>query len=121
MNGMNEDEVCEFVKLTAKLPVDVRFIEYMPFDGRFSLFHFGALFTLSYCYFYVIGSFLSWKRVFVFYCSHKNVCKTIIVMSITLKQVFPTRGTSTPWGYKIKHQRVQTNPWTADQLLVNFD
>ncbi|CAK8680214.1 unnamed protein product [Clavelina lepadiformis] len=34
MNGMNEDEICDFVKLTEKLAVDVRFIEYMPFDGN---------------------------------------------------------------------------------------
>ena len=31
---MNEDEICDFVKLTEKLAVDVRFIEYMPFDGK---------------------------------------------------------------------------------------
>uniref|UniRef100_H2XNB1 Molybdenum cofactor biosynthesis protein 1 n=1 Tax=Ciona intestinalis TaxID=7719 RepID=H2XNB1_CIOIN len=34
MNGMNEDEICDFVELTRDIPVDVRFIEYMPFDGN---------------------------------------------------------------------------------------
>ncbi|XP_078491305.1 uncharacterized protein LOC100183279 isoform X1 [Ciona intestinalis] len=34
MNGMNEDEICDFVELTKDVPVDVRFIEYMPFDGN---------------------------------------------------------------------------------------
>ena len=33
MNGLNEDEVLDFVELTRNLAVDVRFIEYMPFDG----------------------------------------------------------------------------------------
>jgi len=34
MNGLNEDEVLDFVELTRNLAVDVRFIEYMPFDGN---------------------------------------------------------------------------------------
>jgi len=34
MKGLNEDEVCDFVSLTKDIPVDVRFIEYMPFDGN---------------------------------------------------------------------------------------
>ncbi|XP_067841256.1 molybdenum cofactor biosynthesis protein 1 isoform X3 [Heptranchias perlo] len=34
MRGLNEDELLDFVKLTEKKPVDVRFIEYMPFDGN---------------------------------------------------------------------------------------
>nr|CAB3263893.1 cyclic pyranopterin monophosphate synthase, mitochondrial-like [Phallusia mammillata] len=34
MNGVNEDEICDFVQLTRNLNVDVRFIEYMPFDGN---------------------------------------------------------------------------------------
>eukprot|EP00013_Stygamoeba_regulata_P003461 CAMPEP_0177633328 /NCGR_PEP_ID=MMETSP0447-20121125/2780_1 /TAXON_ID=0 /ORGANISM="Stygamoeba regulata, Strain BSH-02190019" /LENGTH=429 /DNA_ID=CAMNT_0019134983 /DNA_START=516 /DNA_END=1805 /DNA_ORIENTATION=- len=34
MRGMNEDEICNFVALTEKLPIEVRFIEYMPFDGN---------------------------------------------------------------------------------------
>ena len=33
MKGLNEDEVCDFVSFTEDIPVDVRFIEYMPFDG----------------------------------------------------------------------------------------
>eukprot|EP00061_Rhincodon_typus_P010845 g35434.t1 len=32
MRGLNEDELLDFVKLTEKKPLDVRFIEYMPFD-----------------------------------------------------------------------------------------
>eukprot|EP00112_Aurelia_sp_Birch-Aquarium-sp1_P008496 Seg1937.5 transcript_id=Seg1937.5/GoldUCD/mRNA.D3Y31 product="Molybdenum cofactor biosynthesis protein 1" protein_id=Seg1937.5/GoldUCD/D3Y31 len=34
MNGMNEDEICDFVRLTQNKNIDVRFIEYMPFDGN---------------------------------------------------------------------------------------
>ncbi|KAM6186349.1 molybdenum cofactor biosynthesis protein 1 [Rhynchocyon petersi] len=34
MRGLNEDELLDFVALTEQLPVDVRFIEYMPFDGN---------------------------------------------------------------------------------------
>ncbi|KAK3745544.1 hypothetical protein QZH41_012465, partial [Actinostola sp. cb2023] len=34
MKGLNEDEVCDFVALTENKAVDVRFIEYMPFDGN---------------------------------------------------------------------------------------
>ncbi|GCC34183.1 hypothetical protein chiPu_0012656 [Chiloscyllium punctatum] len=34
MRGLNEDELSDFVRLTEKKPVDVRFIEYMPFDGN---------------------------------------------------------------------------------------
>eukprot|EP01023_Acetabularia_acetabulum_P003261 TRINITY_DN11381_c0_g1_i1.p1 TRINITY_DN11381_c0_g1~~TRINITY_DN11381_c0_g1_i1.p1 ORF type:complete len:497 (-),score=64.18 TRINITY_DN11381_c0_g1_i1:1963-3384(-) len=34
MKGQNEDEIPEFVELTRHLPLNVRFIEYMPFDGN---------------------------------------------------------------------------------------
>ncbi|XP_028365596.1 molybdenum cofactor biosynthesis protein 1 isoform X2 [Phyllostomus discolor] len=34
MRGLNEDELLDFVALTKGLPLDVRFIEYMPFDGN---------------------------------------------------------------------------------------
>ena len=34
MRGLNEDELLDFVALTEGLPLDVRFIEYMPFDGK---------------------------------------------------------------------------------------
>ncbi|XP_042189457.1 molybdenum cofactor biosynthesis protein 1 isoform X2 [Callorhinchus milii] len=34
MRGMNEDELLDFVSLTEEKPLDVRFIEYMPFDGN---------------------------------------------------------------------------------------
>lgn len=34
MKGFNEDEICDFVQFTEKRPVDVRFIEYMPFTGN---------------------------------------------------------------------------------------
>ena len=33
MRGINDDEVADFVRLTLTQPIDVRFIEYMPFDG----------------------------------------------------------------------------------------
>tara|TARA_B110000977_G_scaffold34198_1_gene45681 strand:- start:37227 stop:38546 length:1320 start_codon:yes stop_codon:yes gene_type:complete len=34
MRGVNEDELLDFVALTKDDPVNVRFIEYMPFDGN---------------------------------------------------------------------------------------
>ncbi|XP_033635338.1 molybdenum cofactor biosynthesis protein 1-like [Asterias rubens] len=34
MRGLNEDEICDFVELTRDKPIEVRFIEYMPFDGN---------------------------------------------------------------------------------------
>ncbi|XP_069708650.1 molybdenum cofactor biosynthesis protein 1 isoform X2 [Phaenicophaeus curvirostris] len=34
MRGFNEDELLAFVDFTKDLPLDVRFIEYMPFDGN---------------------------------------------------------------------------------------
>lgn len=34
MRGLNEDELLDFVALTEEKPVEVRFIEYMPFDGE---------------------------------------------------------------------------------------
>jgi molybdenum cofactor biosynthesis enzyme MoaA len=34
MRGLNEDEILDFVALTEKKPIEVRFIEYMPFDGE---------------------------------------------------------------------------------------
>ncbi|XP_068088824.1 molybdenum cofactor biosynthesis protein 1 isoform X2 [Hyperolius riggenbachi] len=34
MRGLNEDELLDFVVLTEKQPLEVRFIEYMPFDGN---------------------------------------------------------------------------------------
>lgn len=36
MRGLNEDEILDFVALTKGLPLDVRFIEYMPFDGQWA-------------------------------------------------------------------------------------
>jgi cyclic pyranopterin phosphate synthase len=33
MRGVNDGECGKFVELTRKMPVAVRFIEYMPFDG----------------------------------------------------------------------------------------
>ncbi|KAL4431656.1 hypothetical protein ABPG77_001498 [Micractinium sp. CCAP 211/92] len=34
MRGVNDDEVPAFVELTRSAPINVRFIEYMPFDGN---------------------------------------------------------------------------------------
>ncbi|OAY77970.1 Cyclic pyranopterin monophosphate synthase, mitochondrial, partial [Ananas comosus] len=34
MRGMNDDEICDFVELTREKPINVRFIEFMPFDGN---------------------------------------------------------------------------------------
>jgi molybdenum cofactor biosynthesis protein A len=34
INGFNEDEIVDFIKLTASLPLAIRFIEFMPFAGN---------------------------------------------------------------------------------------
>lgn len=34
MRGFNEDEICDFVNLTRDKSINVRFIEFMPFDGN---------------------------------------------------------------------------------------
>lgn len=34
MRGQNDDELLDFVELTREAPLNVRFIEYMPFDGN---------------------------------------------------------------------------------------
>ncbi|KAH7423926.1 hypothetical protein KP509_12G081300 [Ceratopteris richardii] len=34
MRGFNEDEICDFVELTREKAINVRFIEFMPFDGN---------------------------------------------------------------------------------------
>ena len=34
MKGLNDDEVIDFVELTQDIDLDIRFIEYMPFDGN---------------------------------------------------------------------------------------
>jgi molybdenum cofactor biosynthesis protein A len=34
MKGVNDNEIIDFIKLTKNLPVSIRFIEFMPFDGN---------------------------------------------------------------------------------------
>lgn len=34
MKGINDDEIIDFINLTKNLPVSIRFIEFMPFDGN---------------------------------------------------------------------------------------
>jgi cyclic pyranopterin phosphate synthase len=34
MRGFNDDEICNFVELTRDYPINIRFIEFMPFDGN---------------------------------------------------------------------------------------
>lgn len=34
MRGVNDDEICDFVELSSKKQINVRFIEFMPFDGN---------------------------------------------------------------------------------------
>ena len=34
INGFNDSEITDFIKLTQELPISVRFIEFMPFDGN---------------------------------------------------------------------------------------
>lgn len=32
MKGFNDDELCDFVEFVKERPIEVRFIEFMPFD-----------------------------------------------------------------------------------------
>ena len=34
MRGFNDDEMRDFVNLTRDKPINIRFIEFMPFDGN---------------------------------------------------------------------------------------
>ena len=34
MRGLNDNEICNFIEMTKEKNVDIRFIEYMPFDGK---------------------------------------------------------------------------------------
>lgn len=34
MRGKNDDEIADFVEMTRHKPINIRFIEYMPFDGN---------------------------------------------------------------------------------------
>lgn len=34
MKGVNDDEIIDFINLTKELPIAIRFIEFMPFDGN---------------------------------------------------------------------------------------
>ncbi|XP_021730917.1 GTP 3',8-cyclase, mitochondrial-like isoform X2 [Chenopodium quinoa] len=34
MRGFNDDEICDFIELTREKPINIRFIEFMPFDGN---------------------------------------------------------------------------------------
>lgn len=34
MRGRNDDEIIDFIDFTRDRPIDVRFIEYMPFQGN---------------------------------------------------------------------------------------
>lgn len=34
IKGFNDDEIIDFINLTKKMPISVRFIEFMPFDGN---------------------------------------------------------------------------------------
>jgi cyclic pyranopterin phosphate synthase len=34
MKGINDEEILDFVELTKEKPIEVRFIEYMPFEGN---------------------------------------------------------------------------------------
>lgn len=34
MCGFNDHEICDVVELTSDKPINIRFIEFMPFDGN---------------------------------------------------------------------------------------
>lgn len=44
IKGLNDSEIIDFVEMTKHTPLSVRFIEFMPFTGMFSIF---VLFRLS--------------------------------------------------------------------------
>lgn len=53
IKGVNEAQLTKFVELTRRLPVYVRFIEYMPFGGIIT-------FRISYCY----RKCMEWVEIF---------------------------------------------------------
>lgn len=62
MRGLNEDELLDFVALTEKKPLEVRFIEYMPFDGERRCptpFHESRIFHLRFAVYLEPDSFFS--------------------------------------------------------------
>lgn len=65
MRGFNEDELLDFVDFTKDLPLDVRFIEYMPFDGKQSCFRF--LMALGLSLEVLVSSFGELEIAFKFY------------------------------------------------------
>lgn len=64
MRGFNEDEICDFVNLTRDKSINVRFIEFMPFDGN--------VWKAT-----KLVSFLEMKEIVVGYWSLMHLCNQI--------------------------------------------
>ncbi|XP_015675119.2 molybdenum cofactor biosynthesis protein 1 [Protobothrops mucrosquamatus] len=82
MRGLNEDELLDFVSFTEKQPLDVRFIEYMPFDGN--------------------------KWNFKKMVSYKEMLDTIKQKWPDLKKL-PCEASSTAKAYKVPHFQGQVS------------
>ncbi|XP_039193016.1 molybdenum cofactor biosynthesis protein 1 isoform X1 [Crotalus tigris] len=82
MRGFNEDELLDFVSFTEKQPLDVRFIEYMPFDGN--------------------------KWNFKKMVSYKEMLDTIKQKWPDLKKL-PCEASSTAKAYKVPHFQGQVS------------
>ncbi|PON69196.1 Molybdenum cofactor biosynthesis protein A [Parasponia andersonii] len=61
MRGFNDDEICDFVELTREKPVNIRFIEFMPFDGN--VWNVKKLVPYAEMYDRVVKQFPSLKRL----------------------------------------------------------
>ncbi|XP_007434961.2 molybdenum cofactor biosynthesis protein 1 [Python bivittatus] len=83
MRGLNEDELLDFVSLTEKQPLDVRFIEYMPFDGN--------------------------KWNFKKMVSYKEMLDTITQRWPDLKRLPCEEASSTAKSYKVPHFQGQVS------------
>lgn len=64
MRGFNEDEICDFVNLTRDKSINIRFIEFMPFDGN--------VWKAT-----KLVSFLEMKEIVVGYRSLMHLCNQI--------------------------------------------
>ncbi|XP_021887691.1 GTP 3',8-cyclase, mitochondrial isoform X2 [Carica papaya] len=61
MRGFNDDEICDFVDLTREKPINVRFIEFMPFDGN--VWNVKKLVSYSEMFHIVVKKFSDLKRL----------------------------------------------------------
>ncbi|XP_078031091.1 molybdenum cofactor biosynthesis protein 1 isoform X1 [Epinephelus lanceolatus] len=74
MRGLNEDELLDFVALTEKKPLEVRFIEYMPFDGN--KWNFKKMVSYQEMLDRIRQQ---WPKLEMFQCGHTETAKTFKV------------------------------------------